>query len=396
MIKVNIAKSYFQEKNDKFDLDAALLLSGQFAGVCYDPEGFNHIKDEDKSKTLKRIELTKGNGHHSVYDHVHISLNITDMPKILVMTLNNEKVYTTSEKSLRYTKFTEGESSLITKREIDLYNKWLEIFKNKITERYKDIFTPRKIRTLAQENARAIVTVFMPTTLIYTVSLRQINYIASWLKKYITSHNPDNSFEKKLADSMQEFLDELTRLNLLDDDLMKNEKNRGFSLFGTNLKNKKEYFGDVYATTYQITFAGLAQALRHRTIDYKLELLPEAKFFVPPILKDNQELVDEWLKDIESVKDVYPIGELVTVYERGLYENFVLKCKERLCSDAQLEVMLCTKQTLDKYYSALKNSDIELAKDLEKYTHGARCTFPNFKCNKNCGFKEGINLNRDI
>ena len=34
--------------------------------------------------------------------------------------------------------------------------------------------------------------------------------------------------------------------------------------------------------------------------------------------------------------------------------------------------------------------------DIKKYTRGARCTFPNFRCPSKCGFKEGIDLSRKI
>ena len=75
--------------------------------------------------------MTLNNGHHSVYDHTYINFNIQNIPKILAMVLNNEKQYTTSEKSARYTKITPGENSVITKEEVDLYNKWLEKRNNK-------------------------------------------------------------------------------------------------------------------------------------------------------------------------------------------------------------------------------------------------------------------------
>ena len=45
---------------------------------------------------------------------------------------------------------------------------------------------------------------------------------------------------------------------------------------------------------------------------------------------------------------------------------------------------------------ALKESESPLYDDIEKYTHGARCTFHNYKCSKPCGFKEGITLTRKI
>ena len=110
---------------------------------------------------------------------------------------------------------------------------------------------------------------------------------------------------------------------------MKNEKYRGLSLFGSNLDEKQEYFGDVYSTTYKGSFAELAQAHRHRTLDYQIELLDKKEYFIPPIIEDNYLLVNEWLSDMKVVSDVNPQGELVKIHESGKYEDFILKCKER-------------------------------------------------------------------
>ena len=395
MIKIDIAKSYYETLDKKLDLEKCLMLSGKFAGVCYDLEGYNKLKDESEEKTKKRITLTKDNGHHSVYDHIYMSLNITNIPKILAMVLNNEKEYTTSEKSARYTPIKVSDDSIISKKEIELYEKWLKIFEFKIKEVYKEVFSDSKITKLAQENARYLITVFMPTTMIYTTSLRQINYIVSWFKKYIKEH-ANNDFSCKLSKYMQEFIDELEKLNILDDGLLKNEKNRSISLFGSNLKDKEEYFGDVYATVYEGSFAMLAQAQRHRTIDYKIEINDDNKFFIPPILLDDNTLKNEWLKDIKSVKGVYPCGQLITIFERGTYENFILKCKERLCSCAQLEIMNQTKNTLHKYSVALEKNNNPLKDDIKSYLKGARCTFKDFVCYNKCNFKDGINLKNKI
>ena len=75
----------------------------------------------------------------------------------------------------------------------------MEIYKTKIKEKYGYIYGDNKILKLAQENARYLVTVFMPTQMIYSTSLRQINYIASWMKEYIK--NAKGEFEEKLADT---------------------------------------------------------------------------------------------------------------------------------------------------------------------------------------------------
>ena len=397
-IKIDILPNcQYLNEDGTFNKDEAIKLSGKIAGVCYDKEGFDHLMHEDEKKTIKRANMTLNNGHHSVFGHVNLSLNLQGVPKILAMTLNNEHEYTTSEKSGRYTPVIRTEGSIITEKEEELYNKWVEIFKIKIKNEYGNVFNDFKIQTLAQENARSLVSVFMPTTLIYTTSLRQINYIASWMEKYIKENcESKDKFKSDLSSSMEGFLSELDKLNILIPGLMTNDKNRSFSLFGSNLDKKKDYFGDVYSTNYKMSFAGLAQAQRHRTLDYKIERTDEKEYFVPPILENDPVLVNEWLHDIESVKDVIPNGELVLVNENGNYENFILKCQERLCTAAQLEIMRQTRDTLLKYRDALKESESPLYDDIEKYTHGARCTFPNYKCSKPCGFKEGITLTRKI
>lgn len=395
-IKIDILPNYYLKDNGTFDMEEAIKLCGKIAGVCYDKEGFSHLLNEPTEKTLRRVDMTLNNGHHSVYDHITVNLNLQNIPKILAMVLNNEHQYTTSEKSARYTPVVRGENSVITLEEEKLYNKWIEIFKVKIKSQYGDIYNDAKIQKLAQENARYLVTVFMPTQMIYSTSLRQINYIASWMQQYIENIDKSNSFETKLATEMLDFVNQLEEKNLLVEGLMKNEKERKLSLFGNNLSGKSEVFSDVYSTTYKGSFAQLAQAHRHRTLDYQIELLSEKEYFIPPIIEDDAMLVDEWLQDMHVVEDVNPQGELILINELGKYEDFILKCKERLCTAAQLEIMLQTKETLLKYKEALEQADSPLKDDIKRYTLGARCTFPDFTCSSDCKFKEGKLLNRKI
>ena len=391
-IEVDILPNYFLKENGTFDLEGALKLSSQIAGVCYDEEGFDHVNVSEKA-TQARLNRTINNGHHSVYDHVTISFNLQNLPKILAMVLNNEHQYTTSEKSARYTPLN---ASTVTEEEARLYAKWIEIFKIKIKAKYGYIYDDSKIQKLAQENARYLVTVFMPTQMVYTTSLRQINYLASWMQEYIIQADASDYFERQLALSMQEMIDGLHSVNVLDDRLMQNEKHRSISLFGKDLDKKEVHFGDVYSTHYKASFAEFAQAQRHRTLDYQLELLDKREYFVPPIIADEQGLVDEWLNDMNIVSVVRPQGEMVLVSEVGKYEDFILKCKERLCSAAQLEIMLQTRKTLLEYKKALEASKNPLAQDIAKYSHGARCTFPDFKCTEDCHFAEGKTLKRTI
>lgn len=394
-MKTKILQNFFLKEDGTFDLENALLFSGRIAGVCYDKEGFEHLEKEDISNTQKRINNTLENDHHSVYDHIMINFNIVGIPKILAMVLNNEHQYTTSEKSARYTDVTYKNGSILTEREVTLYNKWNERFKELIKENYPD-FTNFKIKTLAQENARYLITVFVPTEMVYSTTLRQINYIASIMQKYIEEHNESNDYlEKNLSLCMQDFIKELDRLNVLDKRLMHNSKNRNISLFGKDLEKREEIFSHIYSVNYEASYASLAQAQRHRTLFYQMERMDEKKYFVPPILNKKEEYIKEWTQDIKSVSNIVPQGEIILINETGTYDNFILKTKERLCTAAQLEVMKATRDTLLKYKDALEKNDNYLKEDIKKYVKGARCTF-GYNCTKKCNFKEGITLEREI
>ena len=157
-------------------------------------------------------------------------------------------------------------------------------------------------------------------------------------------------------------------------------------------RKRKEEFGENYCVNYTGTFAELAQAQRHRTLCYEICIPEEHKYFVPPIIKGTN-LEKEWLADISSLDAEFPQGLLLDINERGTVENFIMKCQERLCGAAQLEIALQTKETLEKYMENTKNSDMNIYEYLLPYAKGARCTFPHWKCTTPCiwGAKHGIN-----
>ncbi len=429
-MKIDLLPNHFVNEDGLFEKEKALLFCGKIAGICYDEEGYSHTLKESDKKTERRVNRTLTNGHHSIYDHVYISFYLQNVPKILAMVLNNEKMYTTSERSARYTKIVASDGSVITEKEMQLYNKWLEIFKKLISNEYSCL-NASKIEKLAQENARYFVTVFMPTELIYTTSLRQINYIVSWMEEYIINHNHNDYFESRLAMEMEKFINIIKEKNVLDERLMRNEKERNLSLFGQNLEQKQEHFGENYATYYRSSWSSLAQAERSRTLHYECERLKIFAPFVPPIL-NTETLKEDYIADMMSVKDKFPQGEKVGIYEMGTMDDFILKAKERLCTSAQLEVMEQTKVTLQKYLMNLekdpnvvtykrlerfnnvdfseptkmalqeelanleKKGNVALYKKLKRYNHGARCTFPDYSCVAPCNFNEGITLTRKI
>ena len=358
----------------KLTKDEAIKFGGKSAGICYMPDDIHTLFSEPEEKTLKRANMTLNSGHHSVFDHTTYNLALEGIPKILAMILNNEGMYTTSEKSARYTKMTPS------KREENLYEKWIEIYKNEISKKYPEI-DEKKVKKLAQENARYLISVFTPaTTMEYTVSLRQLNYIVHWFEDFIKNEK-DTEFNKMLKPYLQQFINNLS--DYIIPELNSDVKMRKISLFD-NRKNRKEEFGENYCTTYEGTFAELAQAQRHRTLQYKINIPEDAKFYIPKIIEQNDKLKQEWLNDISSLADLYPQGMLIKINERGTAENFILKCQERVCGCAQLEIMEQTYEILQKYIDYTKNSNEEIYNYLLPYTKGARCTYPGFRCTAPC------------
>ena len=358
-------------------------FSGELAGICYMPKDIDSILNQPIEKKLSRAEMTKQNGHHSVFDHEYVTLYLQDIPKMFAMLLNNEKVYTTSEKSARYTKMqTSG-------MQLDLFLKWQEIIKNLIVKKYgnQPYFSEKRIEKLAQENARYFLSVYTPTSLAYTVSYRQLNYIYAWLKNLDKTNSQLIYNLKPVAD---EFCKLLENNNLIDDNLVEFGADRQFSLI--TQKDRREYFGDVYSTSYLGSFASLAQAQRHRSLNYEMKEMNIKTYYIPKILEDKN-LQEMWIEDMLKVEEITPQGQLVQIYERGTPENFILKVKERLCTCAQLEIANQTKNTLGKYIA--NTDDMEIKNMLEKYNNGARCT-SGYKCKTPCMFKEGITLEREI
>lgn len=354
--------------------DEAVDFSGKSAGICYLPDTLETLFAEAPAKTRRRADGNIKSGHHSVFGHPTYNLSLEGIPKILAMILNNEKIYNTSEKSARYTHMEPSP------QEKELYEKWIEIFKEQILTQYPK-FEDKRALKLAQENARYLISVFTPATVMeYTVNFGQLNYIINWAKDYIKNAE-ENTFSIKLKETLKEFLAAMPDLEI--EGLDSRNKNRNFSLFAKR-KNRNEEFGENYSVTYLASFAQLAQAQRHRTLSYEITLLDEPKYYVPPIIAGTN-LEKEWLKDISSLNEFFPQGMLVQVNERGTIENFVLKCMERLCGFSQLEIMQETKNIMNKYLEATKDKP-ELYQYLLPYSRGARCTFPGWKCDSPCVF----------
>jgi hypothetical protein len=284
---------------------------------------------------------------------------------------------------------------------------------------------------LAQENARYMISVFTPTTIEYTISFRQAFLTIDYLNKLIKNCEALNdNFSKKLLVSAKELADELS--NAVGEQKLHDNKNQYIRFLEAQhigdivdgelkiyedldrrLDTKRTAIGDSYTVVYNGSLAMLAQAQRHRTIRYSMCLREagEYGFYVPEIIKGTK-IEAEWIEDIKSVAYCIPQGTLVRITEQGIFEDFAMKCKERLCGRAQLEVMKSTEETANKFIENKSNLSYENQRLLYTMIEGyivsvddsnpdkrimkqavcPRCKFTDFKCTEGCrwGAKEAL------
>ena len=382
-------------------------IGGLTAGVCYLKDTIENLFHEDEERTKKREGMIKLNGHKSPFDHPSVNLEINDIPKIVAMILNDEQMYTTSEKSARYKRMT------LFGEEKEVYEKWLQIFEEEIKKLQKagnEVWlTDLKIKKLAQENARYLTPVFTPTNMVYTVSYRQLNVIYLKLKKEIEFlENKKDSFSTRLRKELIEFNNQLEKLGYIDDKLSFDDKNLVLKLFNRSKREIKEQFGESYTLFYHGSLAQLAEAQRHRTLDYTIlmgkdndaidKIIENPKnenFYLPPILKGTKWEI-YWLADCKKMAEKIPQGMMIPIKERGTFENFILKMKERNCTQAQLEIDRQTTISKKKMFERLLNENPALAEELKPYLNGSRCTFKDYSCQSPCNFKPGIKGDRII
>lgn len=418
-------KSYAQIMRNEF-----LISAGKAAGICYMPDDYFEKGIQDDEKAYKRGIKTLSTGHKTVGEHDHVSF-IMRVPKIICILLNSIQIYNTSEKSSRYTVMKE--TSEKPSKSYQLYQKWSTMFQEAIRNVYHTEYTNREIEKLALENARYFLSIFNTETVMkYTVSYAEcymIEYYMSTLLSNIDDriiHDKDLVYDKakRFINPLKEVVADFLCLfqNTLgiktSDRIIPNNKERYLYLLRFlrySYDNRvlshpfKEYFGDVYNTKYNMTFAAFAQEQRHRTLKHKIEYPADecsTKFYIPPILdhQSNNYLKEEWINDFTDLlssteNDVYQ-GEYISVTESGHFEDFILKCKERLCSRAQLEICKQTAETLKKFIENADNLTGLYGIELQDWfffddTYN-RCKTHSFICREGCKFSDISPESRDL
>jgi hypothetical protein len=341
-------------------------FAGAEAGICYMSKPYFDSYVSDELKALNRFSTVASTGHHSVAGHSQVAVLFEGIPKIIAMYLNNLGCYETSEKSGRYTVMT-GSSDL----EMEIYHKWCRKLNEKIKEYYGTFIDDKTVDKLAKENARYHLSIFTPTTMGYTTSIRQWNYIIDWCEKFIETETPYNYFFTEL----KKYIMELGKCikDVLYVEELRDIKNRfGLDMIEfdkTSLAEKRENFvkGKLYTYHYKGTFAQYAQAHRHRSLFYKITFDGKAKeFYIPPIIKGT-ELEKEWIEDMESLSYIIPTGTLIDIEEIGDVEKFFLKSMERNCGRAQLEIMTQNLETANFIYENRESLIDSVKERIEKY-----------------------------
>ena len=153
-----------------------------------------------------------------------------------------------------------------------------------------------------------MTSVFTPTKMFHTLSGRQLNFIQSQFEDFIEKHkNSEDLFRKRLTPYMEEFNNQTKQFRRPGLEDRTGRKINFFGDFTYSLSGKREveeHFGDVYSTNYNLSFAGLAQAHRHRTLDYHIsdgwQLGAKLGFFVPALIRNNEDLrIDETKTNLE-------------------------------------------------------------------------------------------------
>lgn len=399
-----------------------ITYSGKAAGICYMPDNYCSEGMKDVQKAMNRAAGNAKNGHYSVYEHAHITMLI-HTSKFMAIILNSMYLYSTSEKSARYTQMHPE-----TELEKELYDKWVDKFEAAIKGYYGGLKTDKEVHKLAMENARYLTSVFTPTVMEYTVPYNRAILMVGWMDKYIKNivancldyNDLYISFAKKTTVEIKEFKEELMKvLNITPEDpILTDHKDvyNSIKLFDNSIielvaKSRSEKIYDsllnvpfytsiisLGCSSYDIIYTGswaqFAQAERHRTIHYSISLLPlydlsqyDAElYFIPSIIKGSP-LEDEWKKDCDTLikNNIMFQGIKFYIYESGRYDDFVLKVKERLCSRAQFEIMRQTASslyTIQNKLGSLTSSSIENLNNI--MYDKPRCRISGYTCKEPC------------
>lgn len=368
---------------------------GTIGGECYSTDGMPVLASQPKEKAFVRADNCANGGHLSVYGHFVATIEIVGLSKAMCMLLNSTHIYNTSERSMRYTNM----KNACTEEDLKLYDKWKEIFVNKITEtygkKYPEVFTKSQITKKANENARYIISTYYKTRMVYTTDIRELTNISRTIDYYLSLNDKMPPLLKGMKDELIEFNTLLKGTGFVFNSF-NDQREKEFPILSKENKIIKPYYGDCIADTYKMSLSCTAQLERHRFLNVSMAFDESPEYYIPEILKDDEKLVEDWLKDCESVKDRFPGATLVNVNEIAPAELIIKKDFERLCTGAQQEICISCLEQAKRIAKNMNESNHHLKEDFSKLI-GSKCLWKEgFKCPTPCGFIEGVKCTRKI
>lgn len=389
-------------ETDKISLEELNVLAGKYGGTCYAKAGYETIKHQPEEKALKRAMSTAKRGHHSVFQHSVISFEII-CSKMVAMILNSMGVSNTSEKSARYTYMHPEEPEVA-----DIYTKWcgrfMELipiyFERELSMEGKPFtMSDSLLEKAALDQARYMLSVFTPTSIVYSIPYRNLCYLLEWMTRMADniSSLPASLYNTRLQSELYSMVK--TFKAVIGEELPFGDNKDEFlhilpyQATGEQWHIDHEILGDVYSVERQASWASVAHLLRHRTLTHWFNAAEpgEYGFYLPPLLtlERNAPYKAEWERDIQSIAKYSPQGTKVSFVEQGSFDKFILMCKERLCSRALLETQNVCRDILQSF----RPEDLSPfnRKLLQEHTDKngqpcPRCQFKDFHCVENCSF----------
>ncbi|MBQ7602829.1 MAG: FAD-dependent thymidylate synthase [Clostridia bacterium] len=339
-----------------FSEDEIKSMVGKIASICYTSKTYQQFFDEPAETSIKRANSLLKSGHHSPYDQVFVKLYISNATKITLMAFNGGRFYATEEGSDRYRPMK------LSNCEQQDFDELAKLYEEKILQITPNPskYVQRRSSKIALENARYC----MPTDIqykdiFYTASLRELNYMYNWAKRFDLSKYPNVC--KVMLPDLKSFVGFMEKENLVMPNL-EDHFDRGFAFFKKQPKRADEY-GYNYCMSYQCSIACAGQMERHRFLNCHYDLpdnTDDLSFYMPKMLLDDLRKTAEVQAIYEKYRARYPQGSLGTFTESGNIQDFLRVLYERDCAMAQFEINQVVQSSLKKYSQGLKDNNEDI------------------------------------
>lgn len=331
-------------------------FSGKMVGVTNTPDNLKTLMYEDVDKAYRRSESSKSEGKRDYFNHECFTLYFEGLPKIVSVIIDSMKTFAKSEKASKFNEL------YLSREEEVIYNKWIDLFKNKLAKSMDaegKVHTDIMLTNLAENYAVYLKSAFSPIVVAYTATYGEFNRLIGILENYV-AEKKFGDFEDKLSRTLIEVVLKLKELPYYDKQLAK-VKDKPQLFAG---KDVEEYFGDVYSTNYKCSIECLSDLLVD-SVNYQIKTV-ENEYYVPSIIADNKDLTELWLSDIVTLGN-YPLATLVSVSERGDFDEFATKLSRLEKNEITKEENDIAKEILSKYDYSLRLKTHARAEELLKY-----------------------------